>query len=367
MGAWACRHLEIPNGAYLFTYRWRTADMARNDETGATAGSVGGGIVGPDAATAPGEVGELTILFVDDERQLLSVLASNLEEDLDDLKLVTASNATEAIDRLEQLDVDCIVSDYKMPGSDGLELLERCRERDPGVPFILFTSKGSEDVASRAIDADVTDYLQKDLGAEQLTLLSNRIKNAVAERRAQAAAEDAIRHLRRIHDRVADGYLGLDEEFHITYLDEEAAVLLEDDRERLLGERLWDVLPEAVGSPLQDEFERALAADTSVELETYYEPYGTWFDVRAFPVDGGLSVYFRDVTERKRLESAVERREADLAAVADAVAEMRDHAGSLLSVAERVDGEDAEDAERLAAGLETLVDGFDSVESIARE
>ena len=49
---------------------------------------------------------------------------------------------------------------------------------------------------------------------------------------------------------------------------------------------------------------------------------------------------------------------------------MRDHAGSLLSVAERADGEDgedAEDAERLAAGLEKLVDGFDSVESMARE
>jgi len=344
--------------------------MARNEGGGPSGDipGIGRGVVaGGEAPIIAGDIEDITILFVDDERQLLSVLASNLEENIESLDVVTASNATEAIERLESIAVDCVVSDYKMPGSDGLELLERCRERDPDVPFILFTSKGSEDIASRAIDADVTDYLQKDLGAEQLTLLSNRIKNAVAERRAQAAAEDAVRHLQRIHDRVADGYLGLDEEFHITYLDEEAAVLLEDGRERLLGERLWDVLPDAVDSPLQDEFERALAADTSVELETYYEPYRTWFDVRAFPADGGLSVYFRDVTERKRLESAVEEREADLAAVADAVAEMRDHAGSLLSVAERVDGEDAEDAERLAAGLEKLVDGFDSVESMARE
>ena len=344
--------------------------MARNEGGGPSGDipGIGRGVVaGGEAPIIAGDIEDITILFVDDERQLLSVLASNLEENIESLDVVTASNATEAVERLESIAVDCVVSDYKMPGSDGLELLERCRERDPDVPFILFTSKGSEDIASRAIDADVTDYLQKDLGAEQLTLLSNRIKNAVAERRAQAAAEDAVRHLQRTHDRVADGYLGLDEEFHITYLDEEAAVLLEDGRERLLGERLWDVLPDAVDSPLQDEFERALAADTSVELETYYEPYRTWFDVRAFPADGGLSVYFRDVTERKRLESAVEEREADLAAVADAVAEMRDHAGSLLSVAERVDGEDAEDAERLAAGLEKLVDGFDSVESMARE
>ena len=341
--------------------------MARNGETGPAGSHAGGGIVDLDAATVPGEVGELTILFVDDERQLLSVLASNLEEDLDDLELVTAGNATEAIDRLEQLDVDCVVSDYKMPGSDGLELLERCRERDPDVPFILFTSKGSEDVASRAIDADVTDYLQKDLGGKQLTLLSNRIKNAVAERRAQAAAEDAVRHLRRIHDRVADGYLGLDETFHITYLDEEAAVLLENSRERLLGERLWNVLPEAVDSPLQDEFERALAADTSVELETYYEPYETWFDVRAFPADGGLSVYFRDVTRRKRLESAVEEREAELEEVAEALDEMAEHTERLLELAEGLAGDaDENDPEaELAAGLQRLAGGMNSLEAIA--
>ena len=344
--------------------------MARNEGGGPSGDipGIGRGVVaGGEAPIVAGDIEDITILFVDDERQLLSVLASNLEENIESLDVVTASNATEAVERLEQLDVDCVVSDYKMPGSDGLELLERCRERDPDVPFILFTSKGSEDIASRAIDADVTDYLQKDLGAEQLTLLSNRIKNAVAERRAQAAAEDAVRHLRRIHDRVADGYLGLDEGFHITYLGEEAAVLLEDTRERLLGERLWDVLPDAVDSPLQDEFERALAADTSVELETYYEPYRTWFDVRAFPADGGLSVYLRDVTERKRLESAVEKREAELEEVAEALDETAEHTERLLELAERLAGDaGGNDPEaELAAGLRTLAGGMSSLEAIA--
>jgi CheY-like chemotaxis protein len=340
--------------------------MSRKDVGGALQDipEVAGEVTGPPAG--PPDVDDITILFVDDERQLLSVLASNLEEDIDDLEIVTASNATEAIERLEKLEIDCIVSDYKMPGTDGLDLLERSREKNPNIPFILFTSKGSEEIASRAINADVTDYLQKDLGGESLTLLSNRIQNAVAERRAREAVEDTLNHLQTIHERVSDAYLGLDGAFRVTYLDEDAATLLQDDRDRLVGERLWDVLPKAVDSPLQTEFERALRTGTSVELETHYEPFDTWFDVRAFPADGGLAVYFRDVTERKV-------RERKLHDVADALAEMGEHAEMLLALAEDVDDVDAADdgAEadgteaELLGGLQKLVGGMHSLEEIA--
>ncbi|PSP33843.1 HTR-like protein [Halobacteriales archaeon QH_10_70_21] len=344
--------------------------MALNDEGAPPRDvpGVGGDVVDYGVTAGGGETEDITILFVDDERQLLSVLAANLEEDIESLEIVTASNATEAIDRLEQLDIDCVVSDYKMPGSDGLDLLERCRELDPTIPFILFTSKGSEEVASEAINADVTDYLRKDLGNEQLTLLANRIQNAVAERRAREAVEEAIQHLQRIHDRVSDAYLGLDGSFHITYLDEDAAVLLQDRRERLRGERLWDVLPEAIDSPLQTEFERAMSATTSVELETYYEPFDTWFDVRAFPADGGLSVYFRDVTGRKRLEETVDRREAQLEDVVDALEEMGEHTEMLLGVARALRGNydlEGDEDDELVAGLEKLLGGIDTLESMA--
>jgi CheY-like chemotaxis protein len=318
---------------------------------------------GGDAGAS--ELDEITILFVDDERQLLSVLSSKLPEDIEDLDIVTASNATETLDRLEKLDIDCIVSGYKMPGVDGLELLERSREIAPNIPFILLTSKGSEDNASKAINADVTDYLRKEFSGEQLSLLSNRIENAVAERRAHEAVEETITHLRRIHDRVSDADLGLDEEFRITYLDEDASTLLPDDRDLLVGERLWDVLPEAVDSPLQTEFQQALQADTTVELESYYEPFDTWFDVRAFPADGGLSVYFRDITGRKD-------REATLEQVGEAVAEMEEHTRELVELAERTlavyDGEetDAVDTEaELLAGLKKLEGGLDTLRSMA--
>ena len=344
--------------------------MARNEQGGPANDILGvdrNVVAGGEAPTITGDVEDITILFVDDERRLLSVLASNLEENIESLDVVTASNATEAIERLESIAVDCIVSDYKMPGSDGLDLLERCRDRDPHIPFILFTSKGSEDIAVEAINADVTDYLQKDLSPEQLTFLSNRIKNAVAEQRAREAAEATVQHLRHIHGRISDAYLGLDDSSTITYLDEDAARLLQGDREGLFGDRLWDVLPDAVGSPFETQLERALEGDTSVDFETYYEPFDTWFDVRAFPADDGLSVYFRDITERKRLENAVESREAKLQEVVTALEEMDRHSEMLLEMAEAAEADctcGAHD-DKLAEGLEKLIGGLDALGSMA--
>jgi DNA-binding response OmpR family regulator len=71
----------------------------------------------------------------------------------------------------------------------GIELLETVRETYPDLPFVLFTETGSEEVASEAISAGVTDYLQKGGGSEQYALLANRIENAVqAHRTAERAA-----------------------------------------------------------------------------------------------------------------------------------------------------------------------------------
>ncbi|GAB7008119.1 hypothetical protein JCM31271_00620 [Halorubrum trueperi] len=84
----------------------------------------------------------------------------------------------------------CIVSDYDMPGQSGLEFLTTLRETHPRLPFILYTGKGSEDVASDAISAGVTDYLQKETGSGQYAILANRIKNAVASYNAQESIRE---------------------------------------------------------------------------------------------------------------------------------------------------------------------------------
>jgi len=145
-----------------------------------------------DGDTATGDH-VVNVLHVDDKPDFLEMASSFLERELDDSVVHTATDAATALDRLADTRVDCVVSDYKMPDMDGLELLQRVREREPDVPFILFTGKGSEEIASEAISKGVTDYLQKGTDVDQYTVLANRIENAVGRHTAERAHAEMAR------------------------------------------------------------------------------------------------------------------------------------------------------------------------------
>ena len=133
----------------------------------------------------------IRILHVDDDPELLELASEFIERADDALTVETETDPTAAAPRLERNGgaIDCVVADYEMPGIDGLELLEAVRDTHPSLPFILFTGKGSEDIASEAISLGVTDYMQKQIGTDQYEVLANRIKNAVERLRAERELE----------------------------------------------------------------------------------------------------------------------------------------------------------------------------------
>jgi CheY-like chemotaxis protein len=125
----------------------------------------------------------IEVLHVEDEPDFADLTATFLEREDDQFTVETASTAGDGLERIDDRRPDCVVSDYNMPGMNGLEFLRAVRERYPDLPFILFTGKGSEAIASDAISAGVTDYLQKHSSTEQYELLADRIRNAVRTRR----------------------------------------------------------------------------------------------------------------------------------------------------------------------------------------
>ncbi|MFB6209944.1 MAG: PAS domain S-box protein [Halobacteriales archaeon] len=143
----------------------------------------------------------IDILHVDDESDFRELTAEYLEREDERFNVETAVSAREGMERLTDGEYDCIVSDYDMSEQDGIEFLRTVRERFPDLPFILFTGKGSEAVASDAISAGVTDYLQKEPGSEQFAILANRIANVVEQYRAQSALERSEKRYRRLVER----------------------------------------------------------------------------------------------------------------------------------------------------------------------
>ena len=129
----------------------------------------------------------IRVLHVEDDPDFADLVSTGLERERDNVDVVSTERAEDALERLAGGTFDCVVSDYEMPGPNGLELLEEVRDAHGDLPFILFTGKGSEEIASEAISAGVTDYLQKQGGLDQFALLAKRIENAVTKRRTEEA------------------------------------------------------------------------------------------------------------------------------------------------------------------------------------
>ena len=130
------------------------------------------------------------------------------------------------------------------------------------------------------------------------------ILGVVADTTSLHTEREIVRH--RLQD-VSDGVLALEHDWTIGYANPTAGRLLGHDVPDLLGRTLWEVLPEDVESPVWVNYHWAMRTQRPVAFEAYSTPVGAWFEVRAFPAAGGLTVYLRSVdaeheAERQRLQ-----------------------------------------------------------------
>lgn len=259
---------------------------------------------------------EIRILHVDDDPSITELSGTFLKREDDRFAIETATSADGGLEKLCNRPFDCIVSDYNMPGKNGLEFLRAVRKEFPSLPFILFTSKGSEAVASEAIAADVTDYLQKGTASEKYELLANRIRNAVQARR-EAQRADRQEQLMRLTEFAGNtGGFELDVDTGKALLTAGARQILEVSEQRLMNyDSVLEYFHKDDRNKIQQTIQQALQTGEQTHGTWRYQPPGgqtKLLDVTYTPAtDNGNERIIRgainDITDRQERQQELQR------------------------------------------------------------
>jgi PAS domain S-box-containing protein len=271
-----------------------------------------------------------SVLHVDDDPDCLESVARAIErtDEAIDVHSVTDPGAARSRLAADADRIDCVVSEYDLPDTDGLALFEGLREIDPTIPFVLFTGAGSEAIAARAISVGVTDYIRKGAGIDGCEALAERVGGIVSKRRAASDREPepgpesepeperkrTDDRYERIVETTDDVVYTLDTDGRFEFVNEAFVELTGYGPEEVLGRSAALMMDEADF----ERFENAIRAlRTGPENQTTVEFEGITADGEVIPcedqvalreVDGefrGTVGIVRDVTDRKERKGAL--------------------------------------------------------------
>ncbi|MEH2432977.1 MAG: GAF domain-containing protein [Nostoc sp.] len=129
------------------------------------------------------------------------------------------------------------------------------------------------------------------------------------EQAAHVESESARIRIANMLESISDAFFALDKKWRFTYINGQAELLLQKTQNELLGQSIWEVFPELIDTTFYHEYHRAMLEQVSVEFEEFYQPLNCWLQVHAYPAKDGLSVYFQDITERRRTAEALRESE----------------------------------------------------------
>jgi PAS domain S-box-containing protein len=316
------------------------------------------------------------VAVVEDDDAVRETTVSLLESTLSfpDVDVVGFQSGQALLDSRDEdgLDVDCIISDYSMPGLDGLDLLREVRANDDEVPFIIYTGQGTEDVASEAISAGVTDYVRKS-ATDGHYLLARRIESAVRRRRAEAEREIQALAMATVEEGIAV----VSAEGQFIEMNDAYAEMYGYEKGELIGEP-WETI-----NPLEENERMQLQILPALEAEGTWrgESVGLRKDGSTFVKSksmtnleqGGFVCAVRDVTEQRAVEDALREQNERLREFARLVShDLRNPLnvaeGYLALVEESIDDDSvAEDVERIQNAHDRMRRLIDDMLRLARE
>jgi diguanylate cyclase (GGDEF)-like protein/PAS domain S-box-containing protein len=138
-------------------------------------------------------------------------------------------------------------------------------------------------------------------------------------KRAQQALQDSEQRYRGILETMTVGFLAIDQRWRITYANARAAEIIGKPLPEFVGKTFAEAFPEAVGSPFEADYRKAMRERVTLRSEQYFEPWDRWFEVRVDPTPEGIGIFFRDISEQRRSDAALKRFRAAMEASGDGI------------------------------------------------
>jgi PAS domain S-box-containing protein len=130
--------------------------------------------------------------------------------------------------------------------------------------------------------------------------------------------------LRTVFERVSDGFMAFDKSGHITYVNQKAAELNKLYPQDLIGKNFWNLFPTAVQNEFGENFDRALDSQQNIHFQMFSPSLQLWIECFMYPSRDGLSLFFRDISERRKSEEAISRTSEELRQLASHLQDIRE-------------------------------------------
>ncbi len=249
---------------------------------------------------------EMRILIVEDHSESRRALQRLIERR--GHEVVAVASAEEAEVELTKESFPFLILDWMLPGKSGVDLCRELRAGSNGEEFfiLLVTARDDAQDLEQALEAGANDYLTKPLDPAllnvRLSVAERRIRALAERNQARAELHETVRKMTDILEKTSDGFFAVDRDWRFTFVNRQAEKLLDRRREDLIGKDFWMEFPEFTRDAFEKNYRRAMSEQVAVEFEASDASGKMWFELLAYPSGGGVSVFLRDVTDRKRVE-----------------------------------------------------------------
>ena len=249
----------------------------------------------------------MRILLVEDHAESRRTLKRLIERR--GHEVVAVESAEEAEVELAKQAFPFLILDWMLPGKSGVELCRELRTRSHGDEFFILLVTGRDEPIDleEALEAGANDYLIKPLDPARLnvrlSVAERRIRALIERNQTRTELQETVRKMTDILEKTSDGFFAVDREWKFTFVNPKAEKLLERRRDDLIGKDVWMEFPQFKRDAFEKNYRRAMSEQVAVEFEASDADGQVWFELLAYPSGGGVSVFLRDVTERKRMEA----------------------------------------------------------------